>query len=1383
MLATQQVIETEAAAYLVRQWLACSLYDRISTRPFITEMEKLWISYQIIYALHATHERNIAHGDLKCENVLVTSSLAVYVTDFASSFKPTYLPLDDPTDFSLFFDTSGRRTCYIAPERFYDSVAELPRPHPPRTRIDEVENVSEVLTYEPYLEILGLGRPNGRITEAMDVFSLGCVLAELWRDGAPLFTLSQLFRYRRGELDLDPMLSQIQHGGIRDVVRRMLHLDPTQRPSLHAILHQEPGLFPDAFSGYLHLYLVDLQRPTYHDKDALIQSDIQSSERDLTKDHLARLLKADDLIEKLYDDWATMVQFFHQANHLPGKDVFLGVCIPGVMLEPYVARQSDGKDPKASIPLSILLANMRHCQRPSSRCHAIELISHLVWGWLSDEAILDRVLPYLVTMLEDDSAKVRVCAMHGVAVALECIHEIPPANDGIWTEFFLPHLSYLSNDSSACVRTNSVFCVVRLAKSMLRLCNSASNASFDEDMRTLQEYAQEQLHRLVADVSTQVRRAVLVSAPELFPLLGHERLPGILSHVLTYLNEDDAELRATFFQTMSRLVPVLGAHWVQKYIHPLLLRSLSDSHDRVLVQLLQYIQISMNSSNRRDTLEALPYIATFLCHPNSWVREAAVGVLAHAAENFSITEKWMHVYLFLRPFLRCDLDTITALAMWNNLETPLPSGVLDACLSSLTSGRHSAFVRFWRAHAWHLDMDASTLQEWTRKNMDTLVRPPFVPCPKIGPLSREEQEMLQDLRQQGLELRNDFYKVAALWWYMERTSHKSKSSGAPPCTTLQGLSQHTIFFTARPCTTQILSQESIHMAATHLERNKCASSGPWRKSVKQDIMYPVRSDRSSAEVDTNTLATDKSDTASLSDSSIKLPWFGVPSVASASTSLLHVYAERTHHPRAETFTAPTSQRAGDQLSAVHHTFEGADPYVHAHLATVLGQIPAEGLTNVPPQPYDAPMRVMPATNPRPQGALVACYEEHSDRVTALAVSQDQAFFASGSLDGSVKVWDTARLEKNVTTHSRLTYTSHRAPITAVLVLHGTHCLVSAAQDGSIHAWGLALHTNVSLPQYSRPHVLGRKRLEANEHVVCMAQLVQGASPTVLLGTNKGRLIWWDVRSMRPTHSVSQFASSGSITCLAIDRDAHWACTGSSRGMVCLWDLRFSVLVRRWSVAEGPVPIHACLLHPRLRNSVILAWGPHGMATLDLESGSLTQVWHVTMDGRDKDAEILDAPLFKERSVIHDGEPMGCAMEWNSDPGQTSSSVEALVARVDGYSSTAHPSGAPTGYAITAGSDRVFRFWDLGSAEKSVAWGREVHGEFSLQNAQPCHYTYSGSANERLPTRSPLCMHEQSNFTNAFVKSHKDVITCLALLEAPFRCIVAGDRVGALRVWE
>jgi serine/threonine protein kinase len=79
-----------------------------------------WIHIFILQA----HGLSVCHGDIKLENLMITSWSWVLLTDFAS-FKPIFLPEDNPADFSYFFDTSRRRACYIAPERFKTRTLSL----------------------------------------------------------------------------------------------------------------------------------------------------------------------------------------------------------------------------------------------------------------------------------------------------------------------------------------------------------------------------------------------------------------------------------------------------------------------------------------------------------------------------------------------------------------------------------------------------------------------------------------------------------------------------------------------------------------------------------------------------------------------------------------------------------------------------------------------------------------------------------------------------------------------------------------------------------------------------------------------------------------------------------------------------------------------------------------------------------------------------------------------------------------------------------------------------------------------------------------------------------------------------------------------------------
>lgn len=54
-----------------------------STRPFLNFEQKMWISFQLIKGLQDIHTQQVCHGDIKSENILLTSWNWIFYVDFA----------------------------------------------------------------------------------------------------------------------------------------------------------------------------------------------------------------------------------------------------------------------------------------------------------------------------------------------------------------------------------------------------------------------------------------------------------------------------------------------------------------------------------------------------------------------------------------------------------------------------------------------------------------------------------------------------------------------------------------------------------------------------------------------------------------------------------------------------------------------------------------------------------------------------------------------------------------------------------------------------------------------------------------------------------------------------------------------------------------------------------------------------------------------------------------------------------------------------------------------------------------------------------------------------------------------------------------------------
>lgn len=246
-----------------------------------------------------------------------------------------------------------------------------------------------------------------------------------------------------------------------------------------------------------------------------------------------------------------------------------------------------------------------------------------------------------------------------------------------------------------------------------------------------------------------------------------------------------------------------------------------------------------------------------------------------------------------------------------------------------------------------------------------------------------------------------------------------------------------------------------------------------------------------------------------------------------------------------------------------------------------------------------------------EASLIAHLNSHTASINGIAVSSDHLFFVTCSDDKTVKVWDSARLERNVTSKPRHTYTQHHSRVKCVCMLERHHAFASAAEDGSLHVVRVHVNQSGSLPKYSRLQIVREHRLEKpGEYARCMAHFTTGtwlthilrlvvltpvsdSASNLIYATNFSTIVMFDLLTMRTSLVMENPKQFGPIADFCLDRKKKWLVTATSSGVLSLWDLRFGLLLRTWSIGSsyglsseaGPtgynagIRIRSCCLHP------------------------------------------------------------------------------------------------------------------------------------------------------------------------------------------------------------
>lgn len=194
-------------------------------------------------------------------------------------------------------------------------------------------------------------------------------------------------------------------------------------------------------------------------------------------------------------------------------------------------------------------------------------------------------------------------------------------------------------------------------------------------MEELRDAVQEQLSQLLlTDNEPAVRRAILGSVVPLCFFFGRSKSADVLlSHIVTFLNETDWELRSAFFESAVGVVSYIGLSAVEDVILPLMLQSISDPEERVTSKVLLSLTTlsELGLIPRSRMWELLDTTISLVCHPNIWIRQAAAGFVASLAKNLDHTDVWSALYPPLRRLLRADLEVITEQSILDAAASPV----------------------------------------------------------------------------------------------------------------------------------------------------------------------------------------------------------------------------------------------------------------------------------------------------------------------------------------------------------------------------------------------------------------------------------------------------------------------------------------------------------------------------------------------------------------------------------------------------------------------------------------------------------------------------------------------------------------------------------------
>ena len=683
-----KVIENNRSGIILRQYLEYNLKERIYLMPYLNHIQKVWISFQILYAVNELTEIGIVHGDLKPENILLTSNLSVYISDIAT-YKPGYISMDDIGNYTYFFGTNKNDSltgCYFAPERL----------------LEKGENVDRNKTF------------------SMDVFSVGLIIAELFLE-KNIFDFPQLLNYKKRNIDydkIDELLSKIPEN-ICKIIKGMIKIKPEERITIKEALNEfskeicpitmtgfllhfnvivNSTIFwkPDLVIGFIYRYWIPLWKMMFgpDDPPSILYQHLNLA-------IINRIILENPFIQN-YFSWKFTKKEDNEHIYLNNYKLFFEAD-SGNINEKGMAELKEKYDKNnnkdcAFIIINFLLQNMQNTKYDSTNLVALEMVKCLS-NKLDDITKLKLIIPYFVENLKRDNYTTKIVSLHylfEIFYSIDYKNLILPVTEyNYFDSYVFPvilDVFKLEKHELILEFFNNIDEIIDLHEKFVNLTMKAKllkiNQMYNQDMKedielqkarltkdkrneifadydTSMEEFKSSLLKVVGDLIGEINDIDILiilirKLPKLFLFYGRSKSDEFLKFIVNNFNKTDWIIQKEIIAHVPEMMITLGKNdFILSCIEMLVDNNSNELKTLELIKAINEI-LKMGYLSEKSAVEFFYKLMPFLVHPNIKIKNEVINLFESLVSHLSPDEAFSYLYEPLSDYLNIPPLSLTS---------------------------------------------------------------------------------------------------------------------------------------------------------------------------------------------------------------------------------------------------------------------------------------------------------------------------------------------------------------------------------------------------------------------------------------------------------------------------------------------------------------------------------------------------------------------------------------------------------------------------------------------------------------------------------------------------------------------------------------------------